>query len=177
MAALIKSWFDIGKSAPEQANPPPEQINISITPSSFTFSKSSKTGLSHFSNPEFQPRKKPFTITVEARKEDNLHLQSASALKLDGLAASFDGLVFYDATVGEVVERNAVGVDESEWDVVRVESAGEVSKVVHVLGEHSMALEFHVGHNYKIGLVKGRGGEKGGVQYVVVTKAFFAVIE
>ncbi|SMR55542.1 unnamed protein product [Zymoseptoria tritici ST99CH_1E4] len=170
MAALIKGWFDIGKSAPEH-------VNISITPSSFTFSKSSKTGLSHFSNPKFQPRKKPFTIIVEARKEDNLHLQFASALKLGGLAASFDGLVFYDATAGEVLGRNGVEGDESEWDVVRVESAGEVSKVVHVLGEHSKGLEFHVGHNYKIGLVAGLEGGKGGVQYVVVTKAFFTVIE
>ncbi|SMY26353.1 unnamed protein product [Zymoseptoria tritici ST99CH_1A5] len=91
MAALIKGWFDIGKSAPEQVKSPIQHVNISITPSSFTFSKSSKTGLSHFPNPKFQPRKKPFTIIVEARKEDNLHLQSASALKLDGLAASFGG--------------------------------------------------------------------------------------
>jgi hypothetical protein len=171
MATMIKTWFSAAKPAPESitspAKPDPQLINLTITPSHFSYSISG--------------RGKPFTITIEANKENNIHLPAGFTLASVGVDTSFAGLTFFDATSGEAVERTEPDAEqEGLWEMVSHQEAiphRAALKVAHVLGEHSKGLELHAGHMYKVGVrvedVKGGKGWK----MVTGGGAFFMVVE
>jgi hypothetical protein len=155
MPNMIKKWFGTGK-------PTPQQVNITITPSDFHFSKSGKQS---------------FTITVEARKEDNEHIASPLKMEMIDLDTSFAGLRFIEAASGEELSVKTAKMEDSEWEVIDVYSEKTDNKLVFDLKHHGEALDFLVGCWYKIGIKNEVMHSANLLQPVLAMKPCFSVVD